>query len=357
MHVSSSFLRLSALSGVLLFAASLNAQSVVTIPQGYATKEGARSRHVPLNYLPARIQCGYGASATGWTKPQVITELWVRADSTGYLTTGFTADFQVWLSSKGCNPTASAMDFDLNHGEDKVLWMAKKNYSVKAFQQHTGIAPFDLQLKGDRPFIALYPTLLVDWAAYSAANQLNTNYYIDATSLSGTSSGTNGTATNYGTGCNPTTFTTHAHGLNEGETLVTFGFSQNANDIVVAWVGSSKTNISIGGGCTLYTSPLIVHMVPVVTSSAAASAHFLWGQVPAGMNGAKLYVQMAAFDQTFTQTRFSDGLDISIGNYKSGYPFTCGHKYGYASGSSTFDPDKDQPRYGWEGTAIIFELR
>ena len=350
-------LSLTSLSIAALMAASVPAQTVVTIPQGYANKEGGRSRHVPLRYLPARIQCAYAANATGWTGPKVINELWTRADSTGYLTTGFSADFQIWLSGKGIDPTASAMDFALNHGEDKVLWMAKKTYNVKAFTQNPGLAPFSLQLKGDRPFVALNNTLLVDWATYSATNQANTNYYVDATTLSGTASGTKGTATPYGTGCNPSTFTAHAHGLNEGEQLTTFGFSQNAGDLVLAFIGTAKANLNLGGGCTLLTTPALIHWAPSKMKAADSSAHAIWGPVPQGMKGTKLYAQMVAFDSSFKGWRFSNGLDITIGDYKSNYPFTCGHKYGYASGTSSFNPDKDAPRYGWEGTAIIFEVR
>ena len=341
-----SFISLCALAA--LCSTDLNAQTVNTIPAGYAKKEGARSRHVPLRYLPARIQSGFGPKATGWKATRLIRELWVRPDGPRYLTTGFSCDMQIKLSSKGCNPRVPSNTFAANHGTDKVVFMAKKTYKIAPFK--TSVArprAFMLQLKGDRPFVWTTPSLVVDWATYASATQANTDYYVDATNLASSSS-----LTYFGTPCNPTNFFNYATGNNVGDEFRTYGYTRTAGDIVLSFLGTRRTAIKIGNGCTLHTLPTLVHPTPVKATGTTGYANFSWGKLPASVNGAKVINQLVAFDGK-GGVRWSRGADITIGSF----PFIAAHRYNYAFGSTKFDPDKDPARFGWERTAIIFEVK
>ena len=145
---------------VALLTSSLIAQ---TIPQGFANKEGGRSRHVPLMYQPARIQCAYDAFGTGWLAPKVITSLWVRHDTTApqSLQAAFKTDLQVWLSSDGVDTRLSSNMFIPNHGKDMVLFMKRKTYNFAPFAASPlKPAKFNIELKGDRPFVAVKRTFL-----------------------------------------------------------------------------------------------------------------------------------------------------------------------------------------------------
>ncbi|MEZ5989116.1 MAG: hypothetical protein R3F30_08335 [Planctomycetota bacterium] len=352
-------IRFAPLLSLSLLATSLPAQvTVVTIPQGYAAKEGARSRHVPLDYCPARIQNGYGPNATGWTAPKVINELWARLDGTGYLTTAFSVDMQVLLSSNGCDPRTSSYTFKDNLGSDVKVFVKRRKFSFPSMSAPTTPpAKFSIQIKGDTSFVAIKPTLLVDWATYSTTNIVNTSFYVDATNLTYTTTGASGSVSYYGTACNPTDFYNYSTGYNEGEVFRCYGYTRNAGDWVLCWLGASQTALNLGGGCSLYTSPLLIGVLPTQTWSTTQMVNFHWGFVPTGMKGKTVFQQMAAFDSTFKTLRMSRGCQATFGDYKQVFPFTVSHRYGYGSGSTAFDPDKDDARYGWLGTAIIFEHR
>lgn len=346
------------LGATVLLGAGICAQSVTTIPQGFGTTEAGYSRHVPLRYNPARIQCGYGAKATGWTAPQVINELWARADGGKHLTTGFTVECEVLLSSDGCDVETKSNTFATNHGKDVKVFMKRVQMSFTAFAAAPSPAPFTVQLKGDAPFVATKPTLLVDWKVYSKSNQLNDNFYLDADDVTGTGQGTKGSNTYIGTACNPTNFYSYATGLNEGELFRPYCYTRNGGDWVVHWIGAAQVNVPIPGqpGCTLYTTPTFLY--PMVQQTSGTSAlYFDWAVIPKGLGGAKVITQFAAWDSTFSQMRWSRATETTFGDYKLIYPYVLSHKYNYASGSSTFDPDKDDARYGWVDTAIIFEVK
>lgn len=335
-------------------SATALAQTAVTLPKGYENREGLRARHVPLFYLPARIQTGFGPKATGWTRVRQINSLRVRPDETCYLTAGFSIDMQIWLSSKGCNPKVPDAQFAKNHGTDLAVFMAKKTFKFAPFKKVASPAPFSIELKGDRPFLWQSASLVVDWATYASAIQVNTNFWLDATNL--IPSGTRGRTTPYGVACRPTRFLNDAKGLEVGTDLWLEGYSQNIGDVVISWVGLSKTAIALGGGCSLYTPPAIFHVLPVLTTKSTGEARFFWGKVPAVLNGVRLYSQMAAFE-TNGGRRYSHGLEILFGDYTTIPPYLVAHRYGNALGITGFDPDKDDAQFGWEGTGLIFELR
>lgn len=344
---------------IAALAVSLSAQSSRVIPVGYAAKEGGRSRHVPLRYAPARIQCGYDAKATGWTKTQIIKELWVRPDQAAYLTTGFSVTMQVILSSNGADPRTTSLVYEENHGTDRKVFIKKRVFKFSPFKVGTTFPwKFNLQLKGDSPFIAFKKTFLVDWATYSTSNLSNTNFYVDSTvSTIATKTGNHGSFSTYGTSCNPTTMSAFARGLNAGETLRTYGYTGTAKDTVVSWLGASKTNIALTAlkGCTLYTRPLYI-FPGAVTAGTGGFVNFVWAEVPAALVGNKLWSQMAAFTPSFTKMRFSQGIEMSIGNGRS-TPFLVSHRYNYGFGTGKFNPDTDKARFGWEGLAIIFDIK
>jgi len=348
-------LRTTSLGAVLFLSTACLAQSV-TIPQGLMAKEGAYSRHVPLRYNPARIQCGYGPKATGWTTPKLIMELQVRANDTAYLNTAFTVDCRVMLTSIGCDPECTSYKFAENHGQDVVTFLTRKTYNFTPFSTYPNPpAPFNIVLKGTRPFLAAQPTLLVDWTAYSQAYQTNTNFYVDAERVSGSVSGTKGTVVHYGTGCNPTNFDSFATGLNEGELLRTYCYTRNTGDTVLAWLGRARSSIPMPmTGCTLYTMPVLVFPQLQQTTNATSPLYFDWGKLPTGITGAKLCAQFAAVDTTLQNVRMSRGSEVTFGNYTHTYPFMISHRYGYGSG---FDPDKNDAKYGWIDTAIVFLVK
>ncbi|PIE24395.1 MAG: hypothetical protein CSA62_03705 [Planctomycetota bacterium] len=351
-------LRQLSLAAVAAISASVCAQTIVTVPQGYGTKEGTNSRHVPLRYTPARIQAGFGAKATGWTKPMVIKELWARADGAKFLTTAFTIDCEVLLSSNGCDPETKAYAWAKNHGADKKVFMKRKSMSFQPFTAAPKPAPFSIQLKGDAPFVAIKPTLLVDWKTYSKSNEIHNNFYIDAARVSGTSTGTRGKNLYFGKPCNPTNFYNYVTGYNVGEVFRPYVYPKGIGDFIIHWIGSKQTNIPIPGqtGCTLYTTPIVFHpSIPKATNTS--SLYFSWGTVPATMKGASVVTQFAAVDSTLTQMRWSRGIQTTFGDYKLNYPYTISHRYAYGSGTQTFDPDKDPATYGWVNTAPIFQVK
>ena len=346
------------LAAIAALSASVCAQTVTTIPQGFGSTEAKYSRHVPLRYTPARIQFGYGPKATGWTAPKVITELWARADGGKHLTTAFTIDSEVSLSSNGCDPETTSYTFAANHGKDVRVFMKRKTMSFQPFTAAPSPAPFSVQLKGDAPFVAIQPTLLVDWKTYSKTNEVHDNFYLDADDVTGTASGTRGTVSYTGTSCNPTDFYSYATGYNVGESFRPYCYTRNVGDFVLHWLGGTPVSIAIPGmpGCTLYTNPIAFH--PVIQKTTNTSAlYFEWGKVPAAMKGAPVICQFAAVDATFKNFRWSRAANVVFGDYKMNYPYMISHRYAYGSGTNSFDPDKDPAVYGWIDTAVIFEVK
>jgi len=345
------------LSCIAVLATSVLAQS--TLPVGYSKKEGEYFRHVPLKYAPCRIQCGYGAKATPWKTVQVINELWARADSVGYLSAGFSVDMRVILSSKGANIKTPSVVYTENLGNDAKVFMKKKLYKFAPLNAGTTFPnPWTIRMKGDAPFVAVAPTLLVDWSTYSSSNQFNNDFYVDTARVKGTPTGAYGTVAYYGTGCNPNTYYNFATDMDVGADFRTYAYTRNIGDFQLAWLGAAKTTTAIPGlkGCSLYTPPVIFHPTIGRTSEASGYHNFIWGQVPLFMKGQRVFSQMAAVDPKGS-LRFSRGAEVVFGDYDPHYPFIISHKYQYGSGTTIFDPDKHNAAWGWVDAAIIFDLR
>ncbi len=348
-------MRLSlALSALALIPASLLAQST-TIPTGYDAKEGPNSVWGLLRYTPARQQAFFSPKATGWASSKMIKSLWVRPNGTSSSGKAFKCDIMVEVSSKGIlsDPNQRNTDWSKNHGSDRKVFMKRKTYNIPAFTKpatppHTWM----VELKGDAPIVVTTKQICVDTRVYTPTTLVNGFWYVDAASMN-QSSGTRGKYVRYGTPCNPTTFWNYAGGLDVGGRFETWGYTRNKGDIVVAWLGSKKLNVAVGNGCTLYTDLGILHPVPVTTKNTSTPANFDWGVLPASAKGLKLYSSMAALTPAL-KLRWSRGLDISIGDHKTTYD-TFGI-YAYASGSTTFDPDKDPARF-WSSSGIIFDVR
>ncbi|MCA8969770.1 MAG: hypothetical protein KDC95_08310 [Planctomycetes bacterium] len=338
------------------------AQTTETLPDSptLGTTEGDASRHVPLRYAPARIQCGYSGSGTSWTTGKVITQLSARANGGAYLTTGFSCDIQVWLSSggttKSCDPKVLSNKFADNHGDDVAVFQTKKTFNFAAFAAYTGVAPFNIVL-GDRPFAVKGDAVVIDWATYASANQANVNFYVDSQDDRAVT-GTRGTSVSYGTPCNPTNFYNYSTGYNVGETFRTYSYTRNTGDVSLMWISDKRVDQAIGGGCSIYAdlaSPAVfIHPIPVVTPSGGY-ANFVWGTVPAALKGQQVWSQGVAFDPT-NALRWSRGIETTFGDYRNAAPYDCGHRYNYGSGTRTFDPDKDDAAYGWEGQTIVFKV-
>lgn len=338
-------IRLAAVATLVLSTTA--AQGRETLPFGRVMTEGKSSRHVPLRHVPARIQCGYSASATAWTTARVVTTLTVRADSAADLATGFRAEMQVWLSSDNCDTRTTSSKFMANHGRDVVVFMRRRAYSFASFARVSGRRNFDIVLKGDSPFVARKPTLLVDWATYATSNQVHSNFYVDAALSSGFYRA-------YGTACNSTSFDSYAAGFNVGNTFTTYCYTRNAGDVVTMWLSPKKVSTSLGGGCTVYADPFapgsVVFPAPILTTAASGYANFVWGTVPAILRDTTLFGQAFALDGRGSP-RWSRGSEITFGAAN-----VTSHRYNYGVGSRSFDPDRDDGRYGWADTAIIFKV-
>ena len=343
---------------IAILSFSLRAQS--TIPVGYTKIEGQTSRHVPLAYNSSRIQLGYDSRATGWNTPKVINELWARVDMSANLTSGFTVEMQVRLSSKGCNPATPSMIFRNNHGTDVKLFMSKKTFQFAPMSKVTNPpANWTIRLKGDSPFLTATANLVVDWATYTKSNQFNPNLFLDAAMIKGTATGTRGSSINFGTPCNPATFYNHATGLDVDSLLRQYCYTRHAGDVVLSWAGASRLNAPIPGlkGCSLYTAPLIFHPNITFTRETTGYANFEWGRVLSRLKGKRVWLQSGALNATLSTMRLSRGNEVTFGDYRKSYPMLVSHKYGFGSGPTTFDPDKDEAAFGWVDTAIIFEVR
>ena len=343
---------------IALICTPLVAQS--TIPAGYSKIEGFTSRHVPLAYNSARIQLGYDARATGWKAPRFIKELWVRADSTGYLKTGFSVEMQVLLSSKGCSPATPSMRFVNNHGTDGKIFLKKRTFKFAPMAKvKSPPADWTIQLKGDSPFLASTGNLVIDWSTYSKSNQFNPNLFLDAARIKGTATGTPGTSINYGTPCNPNNFFNYSTGLDVDNVLRQYCYTRHKYDIVFTWAGATRIKASFPGlkGCSLYTVPLIFHPYIAFTKESTGYANFEWGRVISRLRGKKVWLQCGAVDLAFQAMRLSRGNEVQFGDRRVNYPRLISHKYGYATGSTPFDPDTDEAQFGWVDTAIIFDVR
>ncbi len=342
------------LSAFALITAGLVAQST-TIPTGFDKKEGRSGAHALFRYTPARQQSFYSPKATGWTGAKVIKSLWLRADGIWSKGPAFKCSIMVELSSKGIitNPQVSDSDWNKNNGSNKVVFMKKKAYNIPAFTKPTTPPhPWMIELKGDAPFVNVDKQLCVDTRVYTATTMSNPYWYVDGEYQNATT-GTSGRYVTYGKPCNPTTFYNYATGYNTGSLFRTYGYTRNSGDIVLAWLGSKKLALSVGGGCSIYTNIVLLHPTPVKTTSTSGYANFTWGTVPNSAKGLKVYNQMAAITKTLT-LRWSRGTEITIGDRKTTYDVFG--VYAYASGSRKFNPDKDPALY-WSSVAMIHDVR
>jgi hypothetical protein len=338
------------LSAFALITAGLAAQST-TIPTGYDTTEGSSGAHALLRYTPARQQSFYLPKATGWKGPKVIKSLWMRADSSWSKGPAFKCDIMVEVSSKGIatDPTKTNTDWNKNHGTDKKVFMKKKAYNIPAFTApKTPPHKWMIELKGDAPFVDVNKQLCVDTRVYTPKTQSNAFWYVDAAPSSSA-----GFYNRFGTSCNPNIFYNYATGYNVTQTFRTYGYSRNKGDIVLSWLGSKKLNLSVGGGCTLYTNVVLFHPTPVKTTSTSGYANFTWGTVPASAAGAVVYNQMVAITPALS-LRWSRGTEIHIGTSPTVY-YGFG-VYNYASGSRTFNPDTS-PAQWWSSSVIIHDVK
>ena len=344
------------LSAFALITAGLAAQTSTTIPTGFDKKEGRRGAHALLRYTPARQQAFYSPKATGWTGAKIIKSLWLRPDSSYYKSgPAFKCDIMVEVSSKNIitSPLDSDSDWNKNHGTDKKVFMKRKTYSIPAYTKPaTPPNKWMVELKGDAPFVNINKQLCVDTRVYTKTTQSNAYWYVDG-DYNYASSGTRGFYRTYGVPCNPSNFYNYSTGYNVGSTFRTYCYTRNSGDLVLAWLGTKKLGVSIGGGCTLYTDVALLHPVPVKTTSTSGYANFVWGKVPASAKGVKVYSQHAAITPKLA-LRWSRGNEITIGDYQTTYEIFG--VYAYAYGSRTFNPDKDGAVY-WSSTGIIMDVR
>lgn len=349
-YVSTSILGLA-----LSTSLCMRAQSITTLPQNMANVEGAGRLHAPLRYTPARIQCGYSREATGWAGPKLIRALSARADTGASLSAPFSVDVQVWLSSRGCNPAANSLSFEMNHGIDKRVFIKRRTMNFAAFAQRPGRHPFDIVLRGDGPFVATTGQLLVDWATYSSQNLYNGLFDLDADRAP--TIGQRGSVQHYGVACNPTSFSFRPVGINFDENFEIWSYTGSPGDYAIAWLSPNYVDIRLGGGCSIYAdfgAPGAL-IAPFATKSVHATGlvYMRWGKFPAEMRGKEYWAQMFAISSSL-QHRWSDVAQINFGTV--GPRYITGHRYGVGFATTKFDPDIGPLNRGWAGQALIFKV-
>ncbi len=338
------------LSSLVLITTGLAAQSS-TVPSGYDSSEGESYQRYLLGYTPARQQSFYLPKATGWTGPKVIKSLWMRADGAWSQGLAFKCDIMVEVSSKGIatDPKKTSPFWNKNHGTDKKIFMKKKSYNIPSFTRV--VKPphkWMIELKGDAPFVDANKQLCVDTRVYTPKTQRNFYWFVDAAT-----SNTYGFYRTYGAACNPSNFYNYASGYNRRFTLRTYGYARHRGEFVLSWLGSKRLNLSVGGGCSLYSNVAILHPSPVKTTSVNGYASFIWGVVPSSAIGLVVFSQMAAITSSGT-LRWSRGTEIHIGSspiYYNGFSV-----YNYAYGSQTFNPDTGLAKL-WSSSVIIHDVR
>lgn len=344
------------IAGISLLASGIGAQTTAptaTIPTGFLKTEGSTQHHPAWYYQNGRAQYVYSPEAAGTqSAAYAIKDLWVRGNGTSSSGVANSKDMEISISSKGVPYAKVDTATWNNHGTDLKVFFKKKSVSFPAWTgTSTSPRPFSVHFKGDVPVLALKGEgLNIDVKAYATSTQ-TTNWYPDANSK-----GTSGSYTSIGTGC-PTNFYHYSsyHYVGASSDWYTYGYTRATGDLAVQWLGTKQVNASLGsfGGaaCTLYVLPEFLHAVPVKTTATTGYAKFIWGKIPTFLANKSLFSQMAAFDATL-QLKASRGIRVDFGA-GTGSQVPVRTVYNYASGTYTFDPDKDAPRYN-ATTGVIF---
>lgn len=333
-----------ALLGGAVFAQSPAPKA--TIPDGFMKKEGS-SNHWPVwRYNNARVQYLYSSQLIGTTAPKVILGFYVRPN--GSFGTGIAKKVavEVLMSSKGVKIKNPNLKVWTNHGTDLQTVIKKRTFNYPAYTKPT-TSPHKwmLNFKLDKPFVRLGADLAVDFKGFVSATE-NKYWYADCQYYGPD----RGTVNYYGTGC-PTNYYQYANGFFVGANFPAFtdGYSRAKGDVIVAWVGASRIAVKVPGtSCTLYTPINLLHPVPVKTSSISGYARFTWGIMPVSLAGKTAYFQMGGLNNG--KLKLSRGIKVIVGTGQSGGGIAI---YGYASGSSSFDPNKSAPLYNYSVVPVL----
>ena len=341
-------------------ATPLSAQTPTrTVPKGYLKAEGASSHHPCWYYTNGRAMYVYQPDATGFSGPTVIRGLRRRGNGTSSSGVAWSGDFEILISSQSVGKSADITAWSANHGKDVTVFMKRKKMSVPGWTGTASPRAWDLDFKGDRPFVTKGKEIAIDVKAWTPSTQRHNNY-ADAARVS-----PYGTSTIVGAGC-PTNFYAYSTGMyvgvNRPGAWYSYAYSRSAKDLHFAFAGIQKLSVAVGSfgsaPCTLYVAPLIVQL-PKVTNEATGYAYFTWATEAIMANpalaGLRLRIQHGAIDAATKGLKLSRAVDVEVGpglGGGSGF-YTV---YNYASGSTSFDPDKDKPRFSISGTAVIFGL-
>lgn len=360
------FSRISAQSLAALSLAALSSpvfaqNPTATIPGGYLATEGSSQHHPGWYYTNGRSVYVINSGSSGMKGTTLIRGLRTRGNGTATTGVAWSGDFEVRISSRGVSTTPDRTSFGANHGTDLKVFMKRKRMNVAGWTARATPRAWGLDFRGDAPFITTADTIAIDVAAWTTATATHNNYQ-DAQTYS--TSGDRGTVSYTGTGC-PTNFFSYSTGHYWGNVRVggwyTYGYSRKPGDVHFAVVGARKlpTPVQIGtfgtAPCNLYVIPLFVSPAKVTTTTDGYS-YFTMLDYAALQNksfiGTQLALQHAAIDATtktiktsrMAEVRVGAGLQQGIGGFSV---------YNYASGSTTFDPDKDAPRFN-ANTVVVF---
>lgn len=347
-----------------LFASPALAQNPrATIPGGFLTTEGRSSHHPVWYYTNGRSVYVYNAGATGMKGTTVIRGLRTRGNGTSTTGVAWTGDFEIRISSRGVSKAADRTSFASNHGTDLKVFMKRKKISMPAWTGRMEPRPWGADFRGDAPFVTTSSEIAIDVSGWTGATATHNNYQ-DAQFFS--TSGDTGTVSYSGTGC-PTNFFSYASGAYCGNVRVggfySYAYSRKPGDFHFAFWGASKLPRAITIGtfgtatCSLYTAPLFITLAKQ-TSTTDGYAYFTHLDYAALANpkviGAKLVLQHAAIDATTKGIKTSRAIDVRIGagNQRQATAFSV---YDYASGSRSFDPTRDTPRFS-ASTVVVFGI-
>lgn len=341
------FARYSTATLLLCACAPLTAQER-TIPSSLFWSEGNAS--FALVGVPARLQCAYGAKATTWTRNTTISSLALRIDNQSSIEQDLRFEVRVLVSSEGVDASLGSSDWSKNHGKDLATFVAKRQMVIPAVRPRSSLAPFDIALKGDRPFVASESEFLVDTTFFSSNFEL-TSLVFDAEDSS--KSGLVGTAHPYGSACGIAgEAITTPEALVGKDLFLDFGATTTVEG-GLCWLGTRRVDWSIGFGCLLYARPEII--VDVFRAGRLAKGYF--GTIPQGVRGQRVYAQggVIARDGTWGLTR---GLAIEVGELADTAPrYACASRWAYSVVGRVIDPDRDAP-FGWnKSLALVHRIR
>jgi len=334
-------MRSLSLALVSLGLAALAGAQTVTIPPGFATKEGGSYFYRLGNYRYVRQQAIYGSQLMP-KAPLSIKVLKIRRDGTQHNRTydGYKGNAEIMMSNNPLEPAKGYCHlWAHNHGKDLQTVMSKKviDWPTTTFPTAPP-APFNVVFTLDKPFTYTGKAFVVEFIT-SKTNSADPDWsywYPDgeSTYVSGYYP-TDGSRTTIGTGC-PTDFTAYTTGSYTPNIGARFQFHGNtrvtgkslpcllAVGVTDKIWGSINLPFDLTGlgapGCKVYNDIVIALAGTSQSSSSSGQVWFEDGKMhyPYEQNlvGCDIYAQIYAADPSYNALglRLSHGNKLTIGS-------------------------------------------